>query len=171
MAALYSGLADHGAAGFVYLSTGPWNLYDLLTEFLQLNDFPSGPLLLTDWGPNERYVMRSGREHKRASLRRLLDAYPDHRFVLVGDSGQGDAEVYAEIARSDPGRVRAIVVIDAGPHLADRAEELTAMAEELRDEGVPFHFVVDAAEAATVLDSLDLLADGTADAVALDLAR
>ncbi len=155
MAALYqavqAGPRRSGPACFYYLSTGPWNLYDMLTEFLELRGFPAGPLFLTDWGPQERYVTRSGREHKRKSLRRLFDLYPETSFVLIGDSGQRDPDVYVEVARIRPTQVRAIVIIDAGEHVADRAEELRASAPELRSEGVPFFFAADARDAAEFL--------------------
>lgn len=169
MPALYRGLERGGdagsAGGFFYLSTGPWNLYDLLVEFFQLQGVPLGSLLLTDWGPNERYVMRSGREHKRGALRRLLQAYPDARFVLVGDSGQGDPEVYAEVAEDHPDRVAAIVLLDVGPHLADRAAELLEEQQRWQEAGVAFHLVPDAAEAARVLAGLGLVAPGVVDEV------
>ncbi len=152
MAALYqavqAGPRSSGPACFYYLSTGPWNLYDMLTEFLELRGFPAGPLFLTDWGPQERYVTRSGREHKRKSLRRLFDLYPETEFVLIGDSGQKDPDVYVEVARIRPNQVRAIIIIDAGEHVAERAEELRASAPELQSEGVPFFFAEDARDAA-----------------------
>jgi phosphatidate phosphatase APP1 len=155
MAALYqavqSGPRSSGPACFYYLSTGPWNLYDMLTEFLELRGFPAGPLFLTDWGPQERYVTRSGREHKRKSLRRLFDLYPETSFVLIGDSGQKDPDVYLEVAGIRPNQVRAIIIIDAGEHAAERGEELRERGPELQAEGVPFYFAEDARDAAEFL--------------------
>jgi len=159
MAALYQALAgvSDPSPPFWYLSTGAWALYDMLTEFLSLQGFPDGPLFLTDWGPHHRYLLRSGREHKRARLRRLLEAVPGTPFVLVGDSGQGDAELYVEAARAHPGRVAAIIVLDVGAHRVERAVELDSWAEGLADEGITFDFVTDAAEAARVLVRQGLL--------------
>ncbi len=175
MAALYRALQSSPAAGpapsFWYLSTGPWVLYDLLAEFLGVNGFPAGPLFLTDWGPNRRYLMRSGREHKRAWLRRLFDTCPASSFVLVGDSGQGDADVYLEAARAHRGRVAAILVLDVGAHQHVRAVELGVWEDVLVDEGVPFYFVSGAVEAAQVLASLGLVAADAIDDVRLSAAR
>ena len=155
MAALYRGLsAGYGnkpAPSFSYLSTGPWNLYEVLTEFLELRGFPKGVLHLTDWGPQERYVMRSGKEHKRLSLARAFAAYPHTTFILIGDSGQNDPYVYVEAAREHRQQVKAIVILDVGEHMAERASELRAWQEELAAENVPFYFVADATEAARVL--------------------
>jgi phosphatidate phosphatase APP1 len=161
MAALYraisSGVRNRPAPMFLYLSTGPWNLYEMLTDFLNLRGFPKGVLLLTDWGPQERYVMRSGKEHKRLTLARTFVSYPASQFVLIGDSGQNDPNVYVEVARQSPGRVKAIIIVDVGSHMADRAEELLAWQAELSVEGIPFHFVAGAVEAADVLVDLRII--------------
>lgn len=161
MAALYRaisvGVRNQHAPMFLYLSTGPWNLYEMLTDFLQLRGFPKGVLLLTDWGPQERYVMRSGKEHKRLTLARTFVSYPASQFVLIGDSGQNDPNVYVEVARQSPGRVKAIIIVDVGSHMADRAKELLAWQSELAVEAIPFHFVADAVEAAQVLVDLRIM--------------
>ncbi len=142
---------------FCYVSTGSWSLYDMLVEFLDLSGFPIGPLFLTSWGPQERYVMRSGREHKRTTLRRIFESYPDTSFVLIGDSGQKDPDAYLEIQSEHPDQVRAIIIIDVGEHMAERAEELRAIATEQQGMGVEFHFVADAEAGAAVLERLGVI--------------
>lgn len=178
MASLYRGInrgpgeATNGVASlppFFYVSTGSWAMYPLLTRFLQGRGFPRGPLFLTDWGPTDRYIVRSGREHKRNAIGRLLNGYPDTRFVLIGDAGQADPEVYLEFAGSHPTQVAAIVIIDVGPHLADRAQELTERSIEAQAHGVQFHFVPDALAAAQVALELGLCDEATVDEVSLEL--
>jgi phosphatidate phosphatase APP1 len=154
---------------FFYVSTGSWAMYPLLTKFLQGRGFPRGPLFLTDWGPTDRYVVRSGREHKRNAIGRLLAGYPDTRFVLIGDSGQSDPETYLEFAGSHPQQVAAIVIIDVGDHLAERAEQLVARSLEAQANGVEFHFVRDAFHAAQVLHELGFCDEATADEVETEL--
>lgn len=154
---------------FFYVSTGSWAMYPLLTKFLQGRGFPRGPLFLTDWGPTDRYIVRSGREHKRNAIGRLLSGYPETRFVLIGDSGQADPEVYLEFAGSHPQQVGAILIIDVGPHLADRADELVALAVEAQANGVQFHFVRDALHAAQVAHELGLCDAATLDEVETEL--
>lgn len=155
MPALYQGLAagigNRPEPAFYYLSTGPWNLYDMLTEFLDIRGFPRGVLHLTDWGPQERYVMRSGKEHKRLSLARMFASFPKTKFVLIGDSGQNDPYVYVEAAREHPRQVRAIVILDVGDHMAQRAQQLVEWQVELAAEGIPFYFVDDARQAAELM--------------------
>jgi len=154
---------------FFYVSTGSWAMYPLLTKFLQGRGFPRGPLFLTDWGPTDRYVVRSGREHKRNAIGRLLSGYPGTRFVLIGDSGQADPEVYLEFAGSHPQQVAAIIIIDVGDHLAERAEQLVARSLEAQANGVEFHFVRDAFHAAQVLNELGFCDEATADEVETEL--
>lgn len=98
-------LAEHPGAPVVYLSTGAWNVAPTLTRFLARNGFPDGPLLLTDWGPTNTGWVRSGRQHKANSLRRLAHDLPNVRWLLVGDDGQHDPEIYDGFAAEHPDRV------------------------------------------------------------------
>jgi phosphatidate phosphatase APP1 len=111
MAVLYERLvnARPGAPVF-YLSTGAWNVAPALTRFLNRHLYPAGPLLLTDWGPQKDRLFRSGRQHKLAALRRLADEFPWMRWLLIGDDGQHDPEIYAAFAASHPGNVAAVAI-------------------------------------------------------------
>ena len=111
MADLYDSLLrDHPGAPVMYLSTGAWNAAPTLRRFLRRFGYPAGPLLLTDWGPIRTGWFRDGVEHKRAALRRLVTELPQIRWILVGDDGQRDPELYAELAVEQPDRVRAVVI-------------------------------------------------------------
>lgn len=157
MSSLYRGLA-RGVANradnrtpeptFFYVSTGSWSFYPLLQQFVGMRAFPQGPMFLTDWGPTERYVRRSGAEHKRTAIRRLFEAYPKMPFVLIGDSGQRDGLTYEEMARQFPGRVRLIIIRQVGDDDDDRNSQLRDHSETLRAEGIPLHLVRDASAAA-----------------------
>ncbi len=170
MASLYRGLARGvpSRSGvrkpmptFFYVSTGSWSFYDTLQEFVQLRGFPVGPMFLTDWGPTERYLRRSGAEHKRTAIRRLLEAYPGMQFVLFGDSGQRDALTYEEMAREFPGRVRLIVIRQVGDDDEERNAKLHAHAAALRSEGIPLYLVPDATAAAELTHELGLCDEET----------
>lgn len=108
-------LADHPGAPVVYVSTGAWNTYSFLSRFLERHGFPSGPMLLTDWGPTNTGWFRSGPEHKRLSLRELARDFPNVRWVLVGDNGQHDPALYGEFAELQPNQVRAIAIRELSP--------------------------------------------------------
>ena len=100
---------------FFYLSTGAWNVAPTLTRFLARHGYPDGPLLLTDWGPTNTGWFRSGREHKQAALRRLMRELPNVRWLLIGDDGQHDPEIYAEFARGAPEHVRGVAIRQLSP--------------------------------------------------------
>jgi phosphatidate phosphatase APP1 len=100
----------HGDVPVMYLSTGAWNAAPAIGRFLRRHGYPTGPLLLTDWGPTNSGWFRSGAEHKRAALRRLLTELPGIRWVLVGDDGQRDPQIYAEVVQEHPERVLAVAI-------------------------------------------------------------
>lgn len=109
MAVLLDRLArEHEGAPVIYLSTGAWNVAPTLERFLTRHLYPPGPLLLTDWGPTHDRWFRSGRDHKDSSLDRLALDFPHLNWVLLGDDGQHDEEIYAGFAARHPDRVAAI---------------------------------------------------------------
>lgn len=111
MAELYRTLRARDPEAFVvYVSTGAWNVVPALRRFLHRLGFPDGPMLLTDWGPTPEGWFRSGQDHKRSTLRRLVDDLPQLRWVLVGDDGQHDPALYDEIVWARPDDVRLVVV-------------------------------------------------------------
>jgi phosphatidate phosphatase APP1 len=116
MAVLYERLvnASPGAPVF-YLSTGAWNVAPTLTRFLARHLYPSGPLLLTNWGPTPDGWFRSGRGHKRATLNRLAEEFPQVRWLLIGDDGQHDKEIYAEFVAAHPDQVAAVAIRQLSP--------------------------------------------------------
>jgi phosphatidate phosphatase APP1 len=127
MAVLYERLINaHPGTPVLYLSTGAWNVAPALNRFLSRHLYPAGPLLLTDWGPQKDRWFRSGQEHKRATLRRLATEFPDMKWLLVGDDGQHDPELYAEFVRSHPQNVAAVAIRRLSPAQAVLAGALPA---------------------------------------------
>ena len=111
MAELYADVgAAHPDVFVVYLSTGAWNTAGAVARFLDLQGFPRGPLLMTDWGPTPTGWFRSGADHKHTQLRRLLDELGHLDWLLVGDDGQHDPTIYAEVAAAFPDRVVGIAI-------------------------------------------------------------
>ncbi|MGV3685561.1 MAG: App1 family protein [Daejeonella sp.] len=117
---------------FFYVSSSPWNLYDLLKDFLDLNEIPEGPLLLRDFGLQDNKFISSGHMgHKFSEIENILLTYPLLNFVLIGDSGQEDPVIYREIVKKFPGRVLAIYIRDV--QLADREKIAIDISAELKD--------------------------------------
>ncbi|MCA8830129.1 App1 family protein [Hymenobacter pini] len=133
---------------FFYVSSSPWNLYDLLEDFLHLNDIPPGPLLLRDMALKRKQAGAASEHHghKLKEIDNLLLTYPKLPFVLIGDSGQEDANIYREVVRRHPGRVLAIYIRDV--NLPERAAMVEKVSEELRDDKVEMLLVKDTVQAA-----------------------
>lgn len=116
MAVLYERLANaHPEAPVFYLSTGAWNVAPTLGRFLSRNLYPRGPLLLTDWGPTNDRWFRSGQAHKRVTLERLAAEFPQIRWLLIGDDGQHDPQIYGNFAETHPDNVAAVAIRQLSP--------------------------------------------------------
>ena len=149
---------------FFYVSSSPWNLYDVLDDFMALHDMPPGPLLLRDFSisrpkttppPGVTGSAAIHFAHKLHEIDDLLATYPTLPFVLLGDSGQEDARIYREVVRRHPGRIRAIYIRDV--QVAARAALVGPIIEELKAQGVPMLLVADYATAATHAAGLGLV--------------
>jgi phosphatidate phosphatase APP1 len=133
---------------FFYVSSSPWNLYDLLEDFLALNQIPPGPILLRDMALKRKSANDASEHHahKLREIDNLLLTYPELPFVLIGDSGQEDPNIYREVVRRHPGRVLAIYIRDV--NLPERAALVERVSEELRGDKVEMLLVKDTINAA-----------------------
>jgi phosphatidate phosphatase APP1 len=113
-----------------YVSSSPWNLYDLLEEFLELQGIPAGPLLLRDWDANRAALTGGHHGHKGALIRDLLALHPTLPFILIGDSGQHDPEIYRDIVHEHPGRILAVYIRNVSRD-AGRPAAIRALADEI----------------------------------------
>ena len=109
VAAFYRAL-HAGRNPFFYVSKSPWNLYVPLAEYIELQGLPEGPLFLRNLG------LRMPRDHKCVAISALLEAYPRLPFILIGDSGENDPEVYRDIVRRYPKRIRVIYIRSVNRH-------------------------------------------------------
>ena len=155
---LYRALADEGSAPAAnpvfYVSSSPWPLYDFLAGFMAHRRFPLGPLLL-------RHVQGSStadahEAHKRTHIEEILRLHPKLGFVLVGDSGQHDPEIYAGVVRGNPGRILAVYIREVRLDPGDRTVESIT---ESWSEDVPFVLVADSAAVADHVAGLGLISD------------
>ena len=115
-----------------YVSSSPWNLHDVLSEFLELQGIPMGPLLLRDWDLN-RAMTASDRHltHKGALIREIIKLHPTLPFILIGDSGQHDPEIYKAIVEEFPDRILAVYIRNV-LKAPERIAAIQALAEEVR---------------------------------------
>lgn len=151
IAALYRALHDGASGGqanpIFYVSNGPWNLYGLLVEFYKLNRIPLGPIFLRDFGPRMMLGARRQPSRKLANIERILAAYPQLPFVLIGDSAERDPEIYADVVKRFPDRVLAIYIrsIDTRP---ERLSAIAALTEAIRASRAQFVLAPDSEFAA-----------------------
>ena len=112
MAELYAAAARRGWT-FHYVSASPWQLYRPLVDFTEKEGFPRGTFHLRLFRLQDGSIktfFTSSQPHKKAAIAMLLKNWPRRRFVLVGDSGEHDPEVYGDIARHSPERIAAILI-------------------------------------------------------------
>ena len=104
-------------AQFHYLSATPWQLYMPIAAFVDAHGFPKGTFHLRDFRWKDRTifnVLASPDRYKLRTIEPLVRQLPQRRFVLVGDSGQHDPEVFGELARRYPRQVQRIFIRDVG---------------------------------------------------------
>jgi len=113
MADLYAGWREQGAA-FHYVSSSPWQLFRPLHEHCNGAGFPSGSMHLRSFRLRDhmlRALLVLRRSGKAVTIRRILEHFPNRDFVLIGDSGEKDPEIYSRLARQFP-QVRSVLIRD-----------------------------------------------------------
>jgi phosphatidate phosphatase APP1 len=167
--ALRDGITGDEDNPFFYVSNGPWNLYPLIMEFLRLNDIPIGPLFLRDFGDELLFSSSPKDSHKVARIDALLQTYPDLPFVLIGDSGERDPEIYSEIVQRHGDRIRVIYIrsIDRSQRRLGALQELATQVSGTRTQ---FLLVPDSEFAAVHAASENLIRADAIAAIRLDAA-
>ncbi|HJS76724.1 MAG TPA: phosphatase domain-containing protein [Burkholderiales bacterium] len=125
VAAFYRAL-HAGVNPFFYISKSPWNLYAPLLEYLEIQELPLGPLLLRDFG------VRPEKEHKRKAIEDILATYPKLKFILIGDSGEEDPEIYSAVVHRHPDRIRAVYIRSVN---RKRISQIEKLAQEVSKTG------------------------------------
>ncbi len=140
--------SGHYLRPFFYVSSSPWNLYDFLTEFMRLNHIPKGALLLRDYGLEaDHFLQSSHRKHKLSQIMHVMDTYPTMSFLLIGDSGQHDPEIYAEVVATRAHQVRAIYIRDVSSS-QQRDEEVRLLSKQTQLHDIDLLLVADTYAAA-----------------------
>jgi phosphatidate phosphatase APP1 len=145
--ALHEGRSRREKNPFFYVSSCSWEMHDVLHDFVTLHGLPPGPIFLRELalaGP-VRDPWRHGRKLKRAQ--EVLRAYPWLMFVLIGDSGQRDAEIYSLLVRAFPGRIPAVYIRDVLP-TEGRRKRIAQIAAAVKTMGSELLLVQDTMAAA-----------------------
>ena len=139
VAAFYRALTSGGSGDpcnpIFYVSSSPWNIYDMLADFLEHRRIPLGPLMLRDWGITEQEILPTRHQtHKSAAIRQIMDTYPDLPFILIGDSGQQDPEIYRDVVRDRGERILAVYIRNVTPDPL-RKKSIEELAIEVQKAG------------------------------------
>jgi phosphatidate phosphatase APP1 len=152
VAAFYRALQDGDGAAtqpIFFVSGSPWNLYDVIARFMELQDIPAGPLFLKDWGIDaHKFIRENTHDYKLARITMLLELYPQLDFVLIGDSGQEDPEIYADVISKTPDRIAAVYIRDV-TNEAVRDDAVRRLLRTLEAHDVPSVFGASTLSAAT----------------------
>jgi phosphatidate phosphatase APP1 len=142
----------------VFVSRAPWTIYETLDAFFRLQRMPRDAVLfLREWGVRWHHPFaRHDPEHKSRLIRRLLAVTPNLPVVLVGDSGQEDAETYARIVQDFPGRVRCVLIRDLA-RSARREHAIRALERRLARAGARLVLSPSTADMAEVIRELGLI--------------
>jgi phosphatidate phosphatase APP1 len=113
---------------FFYVSSSEWNLYDNLNEFFKFNGLPKGAFLLNQikrW----YQLFKTGtskHEGKLTRTKRIFDAFPKQRFILLGDNSQKDPEIYVTLANKYSEKVVAIYIRNVSIEKEEFAKNILA---------------------------------------------
>jgi phosphatidate phosphatase APP1 len=120
-----------------YVSSSEWNLYDYLNEFVTIQKLPAGIFLLSQIKRWYELAKTGKTKHEGKFVRvvRIMQAFPNQRFILLGDNSQKDPEIYASIVEHYPDRIHAVYI----RHVANKnRESLLALETRLESSNIPY---------------------------------
>jgi phosphatidate phosphatase APP1 len=118
-----------------YVSSSPWNIHDVIADFMDLQRIPRGPIHLRDWDVDlDALTSHRLKRHKEPIIREILELYPSLPFILIGDDSQKDPEIYRSIIDQFPGRILAIYIRNVRAEPA-RSTAVQALAKEVLAAG------------------------------------
>ena len=107
----YNHMANMGVK-LHYVSNSPWQLFPVLVSFFAGAGLPPGSFHLKQYSGMLQGIFEPVAERKKATLERIMSDFPERRFILVGDSGEADLELYTDIVIANPRRVLGVFIRD-----------------------------------------------------------
>ncbi|KAK5136021.1 hypothetical protein LTR08_004275 [Meristemomyces frigidus] len=107
----YNTLNDMGVK-MHYVSNSPWQMYPIITSYFKTAQLPKGSFHLKQYTGMLNGIFEPVAERKKSSLDKILRDFPERKFMLVGDSGEADLEVYTETALANPNRILGVFIRD-----------------------------------------------------------
>ncbi|KAI9809769.1 MAG: hypothetical protein M1825_000202 [Sarcosagium campestre] len=107
----YSRMSDMGVT-LHYVSNSPWQLYPVLVSYFTLAGLPPGSFHLKQYSGMLQGIFEPVAERKKGTLEKIMSDFPERKFLLVGDSGEADLEVYTDVVLANPGRIVGVFIRD-----------------------------------------------------------
>ncbi|KAI8373193.1 uncharacterized protein BYT42DRAFT_61122 [Radiomyces spectabilis] len=100
-----------------YVSNSPWQVYPAISDFIEQYQFPKGSMHLRVISTTGLIRGKPGR-HKMDVITQILEDFPMRKFILVGDSGEIDPEIYHDIYHLYPHQIIKIFIHDVSSERA-----------------------------------------------------
>lgn len=121
----YHAMTDLGA-GLHYVTNAPLELHSLVLDFLETVRLPISHLVLKHYPSGARSLLSSwlepAGERKRANVVKILDDFRTSQFILIGDSGELDLELYCALAAERPSQVRGVFIRDVSSPVVTKSD-------------------------------------------------
>lgn len=117
---------------FFYVSSSEWNLYDYLVETFRYNELPEGTFLLNQLKRWKNLIKtgKTGHEGKLLRVMRIIDAFPNQKFVFFGDNSQQDPAIYQAIAEKHGANITAVYIRNVRPEKEKLTKQLLLKIEK-----------------------------------------
>ncbi|KAI3402507.2 hypothetical protein KGF56_004599 [Candida oxycetoniae] len=97
----YAELYKKEQVDFFYVSNSPWQLFNSIQSYLRISGLPAGTIHLKKWVGNIiSSLLEPSQSRKKRTLSKILDDFPEKKFICIGDSGEQDLEAYVDLARA-----------------------------------------------------------------------
>lgn len=154
--AIQSGMSGQQQNPVFYVSSSPWNFFDLIDDFIRLNQIPAGPLLLRDYGIDEgKLLIEPHGDHKIKRCEELFSRFLQLKFLLIGDAGQEDTFIYRDLLIKHPDRIAAAIIRSVEGN--SKEEAIMAEIRRLKSEGLPIHFIHDSVDGAKICQEMGMM--------------
>lgn len=137
---------------FAYVSASEYNLFSLVSTFIELHKLPLGPIYLRPHQEFRNLFMKTEREdYKINRILKLLRHFPHKKIVLFGDDSQQDFTVFGEVAQEIPNRIHSVFLRKTGSLKASKTGKVTW---EMPDGKIPVHYYDDYADIQSEIQDL-----------------
>lgn len=108
----YAQTTAHDPNPFFYVSSSEWNLYFYIKDFILKNELPRGMFLLNQLKTFNKLLQTGQNNHGSKFMRivRIIEAYPEQQFILLGDNSQQDPHIYKAITDHFPEKIKAVYI-------------------------------------------------------------